>query len=461
MKTGSGSIPYLYKRSTIHTRSFRIISATLFLCVLMFSIKMPVLCQQFIPSDWKFESQREAIAPVCYIDNKTLFNGSQTLALKGAGKEYADGHWYKKVNVEPDKYFQFKAYFSDSAVEEPNRSILARIIWQKESGEQVGFTEYPAVLHEKTENGWSIISQTYKIPAEAKQAKIELHYRWDADGLVHFGEVSFEKVNQPEPRKVRIATINYRPRNSKSSMENLEKFSELIAKAAAQKADIVCLPEGVTLCGTDLTYISASEPVPGPTTQFLGNIARKYNLYIVAGILERRGEVVYNTSVLINRNGDLVGKYHKLSLPREEIDGGVTPGDSLPVFNTDFGRIGMMICWDVTFPETARALAREGAEIIFLPIWGGNLTLTKARAIENQVYVVSSSYDMISAVFDQEGEVMKEATKDEPVAVADVDLNKQKLWPWLGDFKNRIPSEMPPQKAVLNKSNNNLALSQR
>jgi predicted amidohydrolase len=171
--------------------------------------------------------------------------------------------------------------------------------------------------------------------------------------------------------------------------------------------------------------------------------------------------VVYNTSVLINRSGDLVGKYHKLSLPREEIDGGVTPGDSLPVFNTDFGRIGMMICWDVTFPETARALAREGAEIIFLPIWGGNLTLTKARAIENQVYVVSSSYDMISAVFDQEGEVMKEATKDEPVAVADVDLNKQKLCPWLGDFKNRIPSEMPPQKAVLNKANHNLTLSQR
>ena len=68
---------------------------------------------------------------------------------------------------------------------------------------------------------------------------------------------------------------------------------------------------------------------------------------------------------------------------------------------------------------------------------------------------------MISAIFDQEGEVMKEAAKEQSVAVADVDLNKQKLWPWLGDFKNRIPSEMPPQKAVLNKSNNNLALSQR
>jgi predicted amidohydrolase len=112
----------------------------------------------------------------------------------------------------------------------------------------------------------------------------------------------------------------------------------------------------------------------------------------------------------------------------------------------------MMICWDVSFPETARTLARQGAEIIFLPIWGGDLTLTRARAIENQVYIVSSSYDMISAVFDQEGEVIKQATNDHPVVVAEVDLNKQRLLPWLGDFKNRIPTEMPPQKAIRNKS---------
>ena len=107
-----------------------------------------------------------------------------------------------------------------------------------------------------------------------------------------------------------------------------------------------------------------------------------------------------------------------------------------------------MICWDVTFPEPARALAQKGAEIIFLPIWGGDVTLTKARAIENQVYIVSSTYDMITAVFDQEGKVMKEARENNPVIVVDVDLNKQKLWPWLGDLKSRIFREMPPQKAI-------------
>ncbi len=426
-------------------KMFLVISLSYFL---IFFIHSPVLCQEFNPSEWRFESQRDAIAPVRYVDSKTFFNGAQTLVLKGGGKAFSDGHWYKTVDVEPGQYFKFLGYYKSFRIDEPGRSVIARIKWQDGSGEQVGFTEYPTVLNEKAKDGWNVIEQTYLVPPDTKRAKLELHYRWDADGSVNFGAVSFKKDHPLESRPVRLATINYRPHDSKSSMENLEKFSEFIAKAADQKADIVCLPEGATMAGTDLNYISASEPVPGPTTRYLGNVAKKYHLYIVAGLLEKEGDVVYNTSVLIDRNGNLAGKYRKISLPREEIDGGVTPGVSLPVFNTDFGRIGMMICWDVTFPETARTLAQKGAEIIFLPIWGGNLTLAKARAIENQVYLVSSSYDMISAVFDQEGEVMKEATSDDPVVVVSIDLNKQKLWPWLGDLKNRIPGEMPPQSAI-------------
>ena len=137
-----------------------------------------------------------------------------------------------------------------------------------------------------------------------------------------------------------------------------------------------------------------------------------------------------------------------MSLPREEIDGGITPGDAFPTFATDFGRVGIMICWDVTFPEAARALAMDGAEVILMPIWGGNTTLTRARAIENQVYVVSSSYDMESGVFDLEGALAAQATEENPVAVLEVDLGAKKDWPWLGDLKNRIPREMPPTRAT-------------
>ncbi|HET7180247.1 MAG TPA: carbon-nitrogen hydrolase family protein [Chryseosolibacter sp.] len=397
---------------------------------------------------WKFESQRPEIAPASMIDEKVTFDGKATLALKGNGKDYAAGCWYTMVNVEPGTYYKFRTHFKSMNVDEPARSILARVIWKDIYGDVVGFREYPATLRNKSTDGWQIIEQSYQAPPEAAQAKLELDYRWDADGAVNFGGTFFEKTSAPEKRMVRLATVNHRPRNSKSAAENLAAFAALVDEAGAQKADIVCLPEGATIVGTPLNYISGSEPLPGPTTKYLGEVAKRNNLYIVAGLLEKDGDAVYNTAVLIDRQGHLAGKYRKTSLPREEIDGGVTPGNSFPVFDTDFGRIGIMICWDVTFPEPARALAQQGAEVIFLPIWGGDLTLAKARAIENQVYLVSSTYDMISAVFGLEGDVLKQAKEDKSVAVVEVDLSQHKLWPWLGDFKNRIPREMPSRKAI-------------
>ena len=397
---------------------------------------------------WKFESQRDQISPKAYNDTKNTFHNKPTLGLSGEGKEYVDGHWSKTVTVEAEQYYQFKTFFKTAKVEEPGRCIQGRVIWLDQAGKQVGFTEYPVTAANKSPEGWNIMEKIYQVPATTTKAKLELHYRWDADGSVNYSEATFEKTTPPLARKVKLATVFHRPRNSKSPQDNLEQFSALVKQAADEKADIVCLPEGITIVGTNLNYVSASEPIPGKTTEYLGNVARQHNIYIVAGILEKDEDVVYNTAVLIDRKGKLAGKYRKVSLPREEIDGGVTPGDATPVFDTDFGKIGIMICWDSTFPETARALAKQGAEVIFLPIWGGYLKLVQARALENQVYLVSSSYDMISAVFDLEGNVAKEATTENPVVVTEVDLNQQKLWPWIGDLKSRIPREMPTEKAV-------------
>lgn len=396
---------------------------------------------------WKFHSQRSEIAPDHAVDEKTKYAGEPTLRLSGSEKDYCDGHWYKEFPVQAGESFEFRAAFFTSLVEEPNRCVLSRILWKDLKGNQVGFTEYPATV-KQADSEWGQMEQVYKVPDNAVIARVELHYRWDGDGSVHFGGISFRKTSALPPRIVRLATVHHRPRESKSSHDNLLQFGALIERAAAGKADIVCLPEGITLVGTEHSYISASEPIPGPTTKFLSEIARKNNIYVVAGMLEKDGDAVYNSAVLIDRKGNVAGKYRKVSLPREEIDGGVTPGSTLPVFDTDFGRVGIMICWDLTFPEAARALAAQGAEIIFMPIWGGYLKLAMARALENQVYLVSSTYDMVSAVFDLEGEIVSQATDDAPVAVAEIDLNRQKLWPWVGDLKNRIPREMPSVKAM-------------
>ena len=398
-------------------------------------------------NSWKFECQRAVLSPVWYMDSAYSYQETPTLYLAGGENAIANGQWYTFIDVDQLDFYRFQVYYKAENVEEENRCILARILWYDHLGNQINRPEYPATNKKKIE-GWSKIEQIYQVPDGTTKAKIELVYRWDADGEVRFGGFSLQKTSDPGKRSVRLATINHRPQNSSGAQENLEQFAGLIEQAAMQQADIVCLPEGITMVGTDLDYVSASEPVPGPTTAFLGKIARKHHMYIVAGILEKKGNTVYNAAVLMDRNGDLAGLYHKVSLPREEIDGGVTPGNSLPVFDTDFGKIGIMICWDVTFPEPARTLAFQGAEVIFLPIWGGHLTLAKARALENQVYLVSSSYDMESAIFDQEGEIMKVATDEKPIAVVEVDLNQRKYWPWLGDFKNRIPREIPTKKAL-------------
>jgi predicted amidohydrolase len=93
-------------------------------------------------------------------------------------------------------------------------------------------------------------------------------------------------------------------------------------------------------------------------------------------------------------------------------------------------------------------LAFHGAEVIFLPIWGGILTLAKARAISNQIYLVSSSYDMKTGIFNREGELIAEADETNPVVVREVDLNKRQMWGNDGEFRNKAFREMPDAGAV-------------
>ena len=291
------------------------------------------------------------------------------------------------------------------------------------------------------------VNATFKVPAQAKLAQMELRLRWSPQGEVEWRDAGLKPAEAPASRMVKVASVNHRPRGTKSPQQNLEQFAKLVDEAGASKSDIVCLPEGITLIGTGKDYLSCAEPVPGPSTEFLGKCAAKNKINIVAGIYERDGNAAYNTAVLIGRDGKLIGKYRKICLPRGEIDGGLAPGKDYPVFDTDFGKVGMMICWDVSYPEIARELAARGAEIILMPIWGGNETLCRARAIENQVPLVISSYDLRSAVYDQAGEPKAQA-KDASTCVVYADLNLAEAmdWKWTGHWRDRIWMEGPVRK---------------
>ena len=159
---------------------------------------------------------------------------------------------------------------------------------------------------------------------------VELSYRWAPNGRVEWSEVRLEAVEPPEPRRVVLATVHLRPESGSTPSEKCEQFAGPIAEAAERGADLVVLPETLTYYQTGRTYAECAEPIPGPSTEFFGRLARRHDLYIVAGLLERDRHLVYNVAVLIGPDGDVVGKYRKVTLPRGEIEGGVTPGSEYP-----------------------------------------------------------------------------------------------------------------------------------
>jgi predicted amidohydrolase len=282
-----------------------------------------------------------------------------------------------------------------------------------------------------------------------------LHLQWAPGGKVEWSDVVFEKTSPPEPRKVRLATVHYKPKG-KSPRENCEEFAPLIAEAAEKNADLVVLGETVPSAGVGQKSLSSelAEPIPGPSTRYFGDLAQKHDLHIVLSLYERDRHLVYNTAVLLGPDGKLIGKYRKVCLPHGEVERGIAPGHDYPVFDTRFGKVGMMVCYDGFFPEVARQLSNRGAEVIAWPVWGCNPRLATARAAENHVYVISSTFMqpkdgwMISAVYDQTGKPIAQAENWGEVAVAEVDLSQPYIGPWnLGDFRSMVPRHRPIEAA--------------
>ena len=297
--------------------------------------------------------------------------------------------------------------------------------------------------------GISLITGVYQVPPKATQATIELHLQHAPKGRIEWRHITFEKSTAPASRKVRLATVQYIP-TGKSPRQNCEEYAPMIAEAAKQKADLIVLGETVPYVRTKLSPAECAEPIPGPTTEYFGSQAKLNGIHIAVSLYEREGHLVYNTAVLLSSEGKLLGKYRKVCLPHGEVEKGVAPGADYPVFDTKFGKVGLMICYDGFYPEVARALTANGAEVIAWPVWGCDPLLARARACENRVYVVSSTFTdpksdwMISAVIDRAGKVVAQAKESGSVVVTEADLSKPLVGPYnLGDFHGMVQRHRP------------------
>lgn len=393
------------------------------------------------PPGWQTWAQRDEIMPRCYVDTTQFRSAPNALAIAGNSNAAAYGGWvYRIPGIQEGKFYRLTAYYRSQWVQHEQLQVVARLDWRDSNDERVGQPDY--AYRVEPVGDWKKITLRVPAPEKSILAKLELGLGWSPQGTVWWDDITFEEVPAPKDRIIRLGSIALRPRDTGGKEESVNAFCRALDNVALDKPDIVCLGEGITKVGNRESYVTLAEPVPGPTTARLGEKARRHKMYIVAGLFEREGNAVYNTAVLIDRQGKVAGKYRKVYLPREEVEGGLTPGVDYPVFETDFGKIGMMICWDLEYVDPARALAAQGAEIILMPIWGGNYTLMKARAIENHVFLVSAGYDVETAVINPNGEALH-ATKDSGVIkTIPVNLNDRFLDPWLGDMRARFHKEI-------------------
>ena len=155
---------------------------------------------------------------------------------------------------------------------------------------------------------------------------------------------------------------------------------------------------------------------------------------------EKDGERIFNTSLLIDRSGNIAGKYRKTHLSLNEYEQGISPGDELPVFDTDFGKVGMLICWDMYFPEPARIMAMKGAELILVSTVGDPSVRHVSRALENGIYVAVSGCMFQNLnncgiepakIIAPDGTVLAQTNTVGESAIAEIDLNDKRPIYWL------------------------------
>jgi predicted amidohydrolase len=231
--------------------------------------------------------------------------------------------------------------------------------------------------------------------------------------------------------------------------QNINGATLLIRQAAQAGAELVILPEMFN-CPYQLNYFSqyAESWDEGETLRFLAKAARENHCYLVGGsIPERDGDSLYNASFVFNRQGEFIVKHRKIHLFDVNLPGKITfqeskilkPGSRTTCFTTEFGRIGLAICYDVRFPELSRLLVDEGAELIIIPA-AFNLTtgpahwdlLFRTRAVDNQVFMVGvspapeplSGYTAYghSLVVNPWGEILWQAGAEETVGIVEIDL---------------------------------------
>jgi len=385
---------------------------------------------------WTFVTPRPELAP-----GHSVRDGAagRRLAITATGDKHAFGCWRGEAKLEVGEWYRATVRVKAKGVENPSLSVFAQ-----------------AADHFLVPRGaWSdetILEQVFKHSVEGNPCWFEVYLRAAESGEIEFREPRVVRAPAPEPRIVRVATARFGEAPRGLTVEGQrERIIARLDQAGALKPDIVCLPEFCPITGVDKEHYESvenmAEEVPGGAmSRMLSDKAKEYGMHVMAGVIERDGKHVFNTGALFDRRGEFVGVYRKTHPMFAENQMGISSGDSYPVFDLDFGRVAVHICYDEWFPEVSRYYAHHGAEILFLLVAGGKPITWRTRALDNAMYFVSSSVNPPSMIINSTGEILAE-THGDGVAFADLDLNYRQV-NWYRDptFAYSMPCIVPQMR---------------
>ena len=371
---------------------------------------------------WSSSSPEPSLAPKFRVEKAE--SGGDVLVIAGGGNPYCFGRWTRHIPVEGGKTYRYKVRFQFTGIDDLNLNVLNMLTWRVGNNPE---TQCPQdyIEHLYMEKDYVIGEQVFTAKKEANGVDLSLLLRFNAEGEVRWNLVEFIEDKPPKPRYVTVVTMRGSPSQPSTLIKNLKYWADLIDLAASYKPDLICLPEAMnTFQIVHTSLYEVAEPIPGPTFKMLEEKAKKYHTYVCGCFYERERNFVFNTAVLFDRKGNVVGKYRKVHPYWPEELQGCSPGDDLPVFKTDFGTVGIFICYDSWFAETTRLLALKGAEIILFPNAGYEKKLLPARAIDNNVYFVVASLFSNAVIIDTLGDALVEASSDGIIS-AKIDLNSK------------------------------------
>jgi predicted amidohydrolase len=345
-----------------------------------------------LPAGWVLNDFGSPRAPQFTVAND---ESGPYLLVRGAGDHAGNACISTRLNLDPGTY-SYKVLFSLSGDVNPQRNLL----FQCRASSLDGIFKFYRL--EGMVEGRDTVLIAGDKPCETE---LRIYYRFNPGGEVKIRELSLSPCEAIKPRWARFACS--------SGKMNREQMVSLAARAADERADLLLYPEEVS---QEDKNASEGELVLG----LLSELAAKHGIYTAASVrvIDKTDGRTYNRGVLYNRQGSLLGIYDKIHPYSPEItEDNVSPGTRTDIFNTDFGKVGMIICYDSWFTDVTELLALKGAEVILFPVAGYYRSLIAARAADNQVRFVISVLNNSDGygIFDAAGRDIEAPEKDPSV----------------------------------------------